>query len=40
MAAVPRIFEKVYNRIIEKSKQGSPFKQKIFDWAVEVGKQG
>jgi len=40
MAAVPRIFEKVYNRIIEKSKQGSPLKQKIFAWAVEVGKEG
>jgi len=40
MAAVPRIFEKVYNRIIEKSKKGSPFAQKVFAWAVSVGKQG
>ncbi|CAN5727519.1 AMP-dependent synthetase/ligase [soil metagenome] len=40
MAAVPRIFEKVYNRIIEKSKQGSPLKQKVFAWAISVGKQG
>jgi len=40
MAAVPRIFEKVYNRIIEKSKQGSPIKQKIFAWAIAVGKEG
>ncbi len=40
MAAVPRIFEKVYNRIIEKSKQGSPIKQKIFAWAISVGKEG
>lgn len=40
LAAVPRIFEKVYNRIIEKSKQGSPLKQKIFAWAVAVGKEG
>ncbi|MEO8842549.1 MAG: long-chain fatty acid--CoA ligase [Kofleriaceae bacterium] len=40
MAAVPRIFEKVYNRIIEKSKNGSPFAQKVFAWAVSVGKQG
>ncbi|MEO6777634.1 MAG: long-chain fatty acid--CoA ligase [Kofleriaceae bacterium] len=39
VAAVPRIFEKVYNRIIEKSKQGSPLKQKIFAWAIDVGKQ-
>jgi long-chain acyl-CoA synthetase len=36
---VPRIFEKVYNRIIEKSKQGSPIKQKIFELAVETGKE-
>ncbi|HEX7699577.1 MAG TPA: AMP-binding protein, partial [Kofleriaceae bacterium] len=40
MAAVPRIFEKVYNRIIEKSKKGSPFAQKVFAWAVATGKQG
>jgi long-chain acyl-CoA synthetase len=39
MAAVPRIFEKVYNRIIEKSKQGSPIKQKIFELAVETGRE-
>jgi long-chain acyl-CoA synthetase len=39
MAAVPRIFEKVYNRIIEKSKQGSPIKQKIFELAIETGKE-
>jgi long-chain acyl-CoA synthetase len=38
MAAVPRIFEKVYNKIIEGSKQGSPIKQKIFQWALSVGK--
>ncbi len=40
MAAVPRIFEKVYNRILEKSKQGSAAKQKVFAWAVSVGRQG
>jgi long-chain acyl-CoA synthetase len=40
MAAVPRIFEKVYNRIIEKSKKGSPLAQKIFAWAVETGRKG
>ncbi|HSS02321.1 MAG TPA: long-chain fatty acid--CoA ligase, partial [Kofleriaceae bacterium] len=40
MAAVPRIFEKVYNKILEGAKQGSPIKQKIFQWAVSVGKQG
>jgi long-chain acyl-CoA synthetase len=40
MAAVPRIFEKVYNRIIEQSKKGSPLKQKIFEWAIATGRQG
>jgi long-chain acyl-CoA synthetase len=40
MAAVPRIFEKVYNRIIEQAKKGSPLKIKIFEWAIAVGKQG
>jgi long-chain acyl-CoA synthetase len=38
MAAVPRIFEKVYNKILEGVKAGSPLKQKIFHWAVQVGK--
>jgi len=40
MAAVPRIFEKVYNRIIESSKQGSPIKQRIFQLAIEAGREG
>ena len=39
MAAVPRIFEKVYNRIIEKSKKGSKVEQKVFELALHVGKQ-
>jgi long-chain acyl-CoA synthetase len=39
MAAVPRIFEKVYNKIVEGAKQGG-LKQKIFEWAVGVGKRG
>jgi long-chain acyl-CoA synthetase len=40
MAAVPRIFEKVYNRIIEKSKKGSRLERGIFEWAIATGKQG
>jgi long-chain acyl-CoA synthetase len=40
MAAVPRIFEKVYNKILEGVKAGSGLKQKIFHWAIAVGKQG
>ena len=38
MAAVPRIFEKVYNKILEGAKQGG-LKQKIFEWSINVGKQ-
>ncbi|HET9626743.1 MAG TPA: long-chain fatty acid--CoA ligase [Kofleriaceae bacterium] len=40
MAAAPRIFEKVYNRVIESARSGSPLKQKIFQWAVATGKAG
>ncbi|HEY5924324.1 MAG TPA: long-chain fatty acid--CoA ligase [Kofleriaceae bacterium] len=40
MAAVPRIFEKVYNKILEGVKQGSGLKQKIFNWAVKTGREG
>ena len=40
MAAVPRIFEKVYNKVLEGVKAGSPIKQKIFNWAIATGKEG
>ena len=40
MAAVPRIFEKVYNKILEGVKQGSGLKQKIFQGAVATGREG
>lgn len=36
---VPRIFEKVYARAKEKSASESRLKEKIFDWAIEVGKE-
>ena len=39
LAAVPRIFEKVYNRIVEKTKKGSAVEQGAFKLAVAVGKQ-
>ncbi|HEY0192958.1 MAG TPA: long-chain fatty acid--CoA ligase, partial [Kofleriaceae bacterium] len=38
MAAVPRIFEKVYNKVLENAKAGSPLKYKIFQWAIATGK--
>ena len=37
MAAVPRIFEKAYNKIVEGAKEGGGLKYAIFKWAVSVG---
>src|SRR5262249_14678952 len=39
MAAVPRIFEKIYAKIHEQAASSPPNKKKIFDWALGVGKQ-
>jgi long-chain acyl-CoA synthetase len=39
MAAAPRIFEKVYNKVVQGAKEGGGAKWKIFQWAVEVGKE-
>jgi long-chain acyl-CoA synthetase len=39
VASVPRIFEKIYQKINEQAAAGSPAKQKIFAWAVGVGRQ-
>lgn len=35
--AVPRIFEKVYTKILTQVDQGSPVKRKLFYWALDVG---
>jgi long-chain acyl-CoA synthetase len=40
MAAAPRIFEKVYNKIVQGAKEQGGMKEKIFAWAVSVGKEG
>ncbi len=37
--AVPRVCEKVYQKIIAQVKEQSPFKQKVFYWGQKVGKQ-
>lgn len=39
MTSVPRLYEKMYNRVVEKVSTDSPLKQKIFWWAIKVGKQ-
>ncbi len=39
MVSVPRVYEKMYAKIIEGVEAGSPSKKKIFYWAVATGKQ-
>ncbi|WP_406371730.1 AMP-dependent synthetase/ligase [Streptomyces sp. NBC_00647] len=39
MAAVPRIFEKVYNGVAAKARAGGGAKYKIFQWASEVSRE-
>lgn len=39
MCVVPRLLEKVYDKIIEKGTSLSGIKRKIFFWSVEVGEQ-
>ncbi|MFG3204843.1 AMP-dependent synthetase/ligase [Streptomyces sp. NPDC048192] len=39
MAAVPRIFEKVYNGVAAKAREGGPAKYKIFQWAAGVARE-
>jgi long-chain acyl-CoA synthetase len=39
MAAVPRIFEKVYNKIVSGAKESGGLKLRIFNWSLDVGRQ-
>jgi long-chain acyl-CoA synthetase len=39
MTSVPRLYEKIYARILESVETGSPIKRKIFYWALGVGRQ-
>ncbi|MFF7729866.1 AMP-dependent synthetase/ligase [Streptomyces sp. NPDC008001] len=39
MAAVPRVFEKVYNGVAAKAREGGGAKYKIFRWASEVARE-
>jgi long-chain acyl-CoA synthetase len=36
LGAVPRVFEKIYARIMEQGSQNTGIKRKIFDWAMKV----
>lgn len=38
LVSVPRIFEKVYERILSQVHAGSTIKRKLFNWACEVGR--
>ncbi len=40
MAAAPRIFEKVYNKVVQGMKEQGGMKEKIFQWALAVGREG
>ncbi|HEX3475543.1 MAG TPA: long-chain fatty acid--CoA ligase [Kofleriaceae bacterium] len=40
LPAVPRIFEKVYNKILDNAKQGGAIKHRIFLWALGAGRAG
>jgi long-chain acyl-CoA synthetase len=40
MAAVPRVFEKMYNRIIEQGSKLSGPRRKLFDWAMQLAARG
>ena len=37
MAAVPRLYERVYSRVLSAVEAGSPFRQRIFGWAQRLG---
>jgi long-chain acyl-CoA synthetase len=39
VAAVPRIFEKVYNKTVEAARKGGAVSYGVFKWALEVGKE-
>jgi long-chain acyl-CoA synthetase len=39
MVSVPRLFEKIYARVMDTILAGPPLKKKVFFWALEVGKK-
>jgi long-chain acyl-CoA synthetase len=39
MAVVPRVLEKIHDKVMERVRQASPIMQKLFHWAFTVGKE-
>jgi long-chain acyl-CoA synthetase len=39
ICSVPRVFEKVYAKILTGVQAGSPIKKRIFNWAMDVGRE-
>lgn len=39
MVSVPRLFDKIYTRVIDQILEGSSLKKKIFFWALKTGKK-
>jgi long-chain acyl-CoA synthetase len=37
MAAVPRLYEKIYGRVLDAVRAGSPIKRRLFFWGKQVG---
>jgi long-chain acyl-CoA synthetase len=39
MTAVPRMFEKVYHRIVKRGTTAEGWRRKLFEWALKIGRQ-
>jgi len=39
MTSVPRLFEKIYAKVVDSVEEGSALKKKLFYWAIGVGRQ-
>ncbi len=39
MTSVPRLFERIYNRVHRQVEEGPPMKRKIFNWALSTGRK-
>jgi len=39
MVSVPRLYEKIYSTVYDRLEKATPFKKKLFTWAIGVGKE-